>query len=89
MDGLTRPAAEPVPVEPYSEEEIAALLATCEGWKFTRVRDAAIMQLLLCTGMRRAEVAAITRDKIDMTERRRDSRQGQGQGRRKSAGRAL
>jgi site-specific recombinase XerD len=69
MAGLTRPASSPVPVEPFSPEEIAALLKACEGWSFTETRDTAIIRMLLSTGMRRTELATITLDRIDMAER--------------------
>ncbi len=69
MQGMTRPAASPIPVEPYSPGEIAALLTTCGGWKFVQTRDAAMIRMLTVTGMRRSELAGIRLDRIDFEQR--------------------
>lgn len=65
VHGLPHPVVKPTPVQPYTDDEIAALLGACKGYGFFELRDAAVMRLLLCTGMRRSECAGITLDRID------------------------
>lgn len=52
-----------VPV--LQDEDVRAVLATCST-DFNGVRDAAILRMLLGTGMRRGECAAITLDDVDL-----------------------
>lgn len=66
MAGLERPKPEPPPVPVLHEKELKKLLRTTEGPGFEQVRDAAILRLLLDTGMRRAECAELRIDDIDM-----------------------
>lgn len=49
---------QPVPV--LREEQLVALLATCAGREFEARRDRAVLRLLLDTGIRRGELAAMT-----------------------------
>lgn len=57
-----------VPEEPpavLKEDELTRLLKACDGRDFDDRRDAAIIRLLLDTGMRRAELAGLKVDDID------------------------
>jgi site-specific recombinase XerD len=61
-----------VPEEPpnvLTEAELRRLLATCEGGSFSQRRDAAVLRLLIDTGMRRAECAALRVEDVDLDER--------------------
>ena len=61
-----------VPVEPpavLSESDLKRLLKVCEGSDFPARRDSAIVRLFLDTGMRRAELAGLTVDDIDLDNR--------------------
>lgn len=48
------------------DEEVGALLAACAGPAFEDVRDAAMIRLLLDTGLRRTELAALRLDDVDL-----------------------
>jgi site-specific recombinase XerD len=77
---MARMQPTPVPDESpdvLSEQEIDALLRTCEGRdaqpggdmphnRLVRRRDAAIIRLFLDSGMRRAEIAGLTLDDLDL-----------------------
>ncbi|MBI4497536.1 MAG: tyrosine-type recombinase/integrase [Chloroflexi bacterium] len=54
----------PAPV--LTEAEIAKLFKTCNGASFDDRRDTAIIRLLLDTGLRRAEIANIGLDDLDL-----------------------
>lgn len=49
-----------------TDDQLRALLATCKGTGFLERRDTAILWLLLDTGMRRAELAGLTRERVDL-----------------------
>jgi site-specific recombinase XerD len=53
----------PVPI--LSDDEMHALIKACEGKKFDDRRDMAVVRLLLDTGMRLGECAALTSDDVD------------------------
>jgi integrase/recombinase XerC len=55
------------PVEVVGPDHLARLLKTCEGRDFSSRRDTAII-LLVDTGMRRAECAAMTLDDVDLDQ---------------------
>ena len=55
------------PPEVLSDEQIKALFKTCAGQDFTSRRDMAILRLLLDTGLRRAELAGLTLEDVDLT----------------------
>jgi site-specific recombinase XerD len=64
-----RPPA--VPEEPPSilrEEELRRLLRTTDGQQFENRRDAAILRLLIDTGMRRGEAAGLRVSDIDLDQ---------------------
>jgi site-specific recombinase XerD len=58
---------EPVPL--VTDDAVRALLRACEGRAFIDRRDAALIRLLLDSGARRSEVAALTIDSIDLREK--------------------
>ena len=65
MERMSPPS---VPVDPpdiLSEPELEQLLGTVTGTGFAERRDAAIIRLLLDTGMRRGELAALTVHDVD------------------------
>jgi site-specific recombinase XerD len=69
---MTRTRPPRVPEEPVpliTEDAVRALLRACEGRTFADRRDAAIIRLLLDTGCRRSEVAALTLDAVDLREK--------------------
>lgn len=53
-----------------SEEEVAVLLRSIDGEHWTDARDRALVILLFATGLRVAEVAALTVEDVDLRERR-------------------
>ena len=56
------------PVRVLTEAELAALLKTCDGASFRQRRDMALLRLLIDTGMRRAECAALTLAAVDLEQ---------------------
>jgi site-specific recombinase XerD len=65
-----RPPSVPEPVTPMlSATQMKALLADCAGKDHTDRRDRAIIMLLADTGMRRAELAGLTTDDLDLPMR--------------------
>jgi len=57
---------EPAPV--LSMEDIGRILKACQGQTFEDRRDAAIIRLLIDTGLRRSELANLTLDDVDWAE---------------------
>jgi site-specific recombinase XerD len=66
MASIRAPAARLPEPQVLTGEEIAALLATCAGNAFENLRDMAIIRLLLDTGMRHSELAALHLDDVDL-----------------------
>jgi site-specific recombinase XerD len=62
--GLRAPAAKPRLVPVFTSEELSALRRACLGRSFGARRDAAIIEVLLATGVRRSEVAGIRCDPV-------------------------
>lgn len=58
---------EPVPL--VTDDDVRALLRACEGRAFIDRRDAALLRLLLDSGARRSEVAALTVEAVDLREK--------------------
>jgi integrase len=54
-----------VPVPLLSEDELKAVVKSCEGTSFEDRRDMAIIRLFLDSGMRRAELAMLKVDDVD------------------------
>lgn len=58
---------EPVPI--VTDDAVRALLRACEGRSFIDRRDAAMIRLLLDSGARRSEVAALRVEDVDLREK--------------------
>lgn len=71
MGKVGRPASRKPRTEIPTEEEISALLATCNGSRtdFTLVRDRAIIRLFADCGPRRDELGGLTLTDLDLDER--------------------
>ena len=68
---MARMRAPLVPDEPpniLTPDDLRRLLATCEGGSFPARRDAAIIRLLIDTGMRRAECAGLQVEDVDLND---------------------
>ena len=63
--GLRAPTAKPRLVPVFTSEELSALRRACQGRSFGARRDAAIIEVLLATGVRRSELAGIRCDPGD------------------------
>lgn len=61
--------ASPPPVPVLTDQEVAALLAACEGRRFVDRRDSALFRVMLATGLRRAEVCGLTLADVDLDRR--------------------
>lgn len=59
-----KPADKPVPV--ITDEEIAALLKTCDGRTFAGRRDEALLRVLFDCGLRISELAGLSVDDVDL-----------------------
>lgn len=59
LRNIARPKVPDQPVPVLSDNELRALLKTCDGSAFEDRRDAAIIRLFVDTGIRRAEMAAL------------------------------
>ncbi len=69
MAGLAPPHVPEQPVPVLRAEQLKALLKSCEGREFVQRRDAAILYLFLDSGIRRAELAALTVSDVDLDHR--------------------
>jgi site-specific recombinase XerD len=68
MERMTRPRVPDQPVDVLSEDDLRALLGTCSSRSFEDVRDAAIVRLLVDTGMRRAELLGLGVEHLDLDQ---------------------
>jgi len=66
MASIRAPAATLPEPQVLTSEEIAALLAACEGDAFEDLRDVAMILLFLDTGLRRTELAELQLDNVDL-----------------------
>ena len=66
MDKLSAPTVADVPVPVFSADELRRLIATTTGKDFNQRRDRAIMILFMDTGCRRAEIANLAMDDLDL-----------------------
>lgn len=78
MAKMSPPAVPLNSVPVLSDEDLARLLKACEGADFTSRRDMAIIRLFISTGMRRAELAALTEEDVDPKGRTVIIRRGKG-----------
>ncbi len=65
MKNMRPPHVPEVPVPLLSEDELKAVVKSCEGRSFEDRRDMAIIRLFLDSGMRRAELAMLKVDDVD------------------------
>jgi site-specific recombinase XerD len=68
MDRMRAPAVPEQPVPVLTDDQLRSLLLTCSGKTFIDRRDSAIIRLFLDTGCRRAEIANLTVDDVDLTD---------------------
>lgn len=61
------PVAELPLIEVVTDEDLKALLATCRTGSFVDLRDAAIIRVLVSTGLRRAELVGLDTDDVEMS----------------------
>ena len=66
MEHMAPPSIGDKPVPILTDDELKALLKACEGRSFDDRRDAAIIRLFIDTGIRRAEMAGIALDDLDL-----------------------
>ena len=66
MERMKVPKVAQQPVEVLLPEQIAAILKACEGSDFYSRRDAALVRVLLDTGIRRAEAAGLTLQDVSL-----------------------
>jgi site-specific recombinase XerC len=66
MVNMKPPKVPEVPAPVLDTEDIVKLLKACQGNGFEDRRDAAIIRLLIDTGLRRAEIAGITLEDVDL-----------------------
>jgi site-specific recombinase XerD len=78
MDGMKPPKNPLVPPPVPKPEEIAALLEVTNGSDFVHRRDHAIIRMLLATGARRGEIAALALRDVDRNLREITIRHGKG-----------
>jgi integrase/recombinase XerD len=90
--GVEKPKAKSQPMLPYSQEEVKRLLAACgamnawapkrnvhvDGRRPSKLRDVAIMLVLVDSGLRVSELCALTRSDYDKKQGRLQIRHGKG-----------
>lgn len=69
MEALNPPHVPEQPVPVLRADQLKALLRSCEGREFVQRRDLAILYLFMDSGVRRAELAALTVDDLDLDHR--------------------
>jgi len=70
MAGMNPPVVPEQPVPVLRKEQLAALLKACSGETFVDRRDTAILYMLMDAGVRRAEIADMLVDEIDLDLRK-------------------
>lgn len=78
MTKIPRPATVTTSVPVLTEEQLAAVLATCSGRGFEALRNRALILLLMDSGLRRFELSALDVDDVDLLERTVLVRHGKG-----------
>jgi site-specific recombinase XerD len=69
MERIAPPIVPEEPVAVLTDDEIRRLLKVCDGRAFDERRDTAIIRVLFDTGARRAELANLTLDHLDLDHR--------------------
>lgn len=68
MVGLDPPAIDEKVVDILSDDELRLLLGSAEGKDFTDRRDAALMRLLIDSGLRASEIMGLTVEDVDLDD---------------------
>lgn len=76
--GVKAPKLDTKVVEPLTEDQLRALLKACAGRELRDKRDEAIIRLMVETGTRAGEVAALALDDLDLREGVATVRRGKG-----------
>lgn len=66
MEHMTAPVIPEQTTPVLSDDDLKALLATCPGKDFVDLRDTALLRLFIATGGRRAEIAGLTVEAVDL-----------------------
>jgi len=66
MEHMTAPVIPEMTTPVLSDDDLRALLATCRGKDFVDLRDTALLRLFIATGGRRAEVAGLSVEAVDL-----------------------
>lgn len=76
--GVRAPKIDSKVIEPLTDEEIRALLATCTGRDLMARRDAALIRFMVETGSRAGEVVGLALDDVDVVRGTAIIRRGKG-----------
>lgn len=68
MDRMRVPAVPEQPVAVLTDDQLRAVLASCDGREFVDRRDAALIRLFVDTGCRRGEIAALRTEDVDLDD---------------------
>jgi integrase len=68
MDRMRVPAVPEQPVAVLTDDQLRAVLASCDGREFVDRRDAALIRLFVDTGCRRGEIAALKTEDVDLDD---------------------
>ncbi|MGI5155756.1 tyrosine-type recombinase/integrase [Microbispora sp. CA-102843] len=66
MQGLKPPTVPEQPIDVLRKDQLRALLQSCQGREFIQRRDLAIIYIFMDAGVRRAELASLTVDDVDL-----------------------
>jgi site-specific recombinase XerD len=77
-DHVKLPVARAPRVHSLTEAEVDRLLAACRGTTYRDLRDHAVLALMVSTGLRRGEVAALLVEDVDLLGRRVRVQEGKG-----------
>jgi len=66
MARLKTPPLDNVSPDPYTDEEVRAMLAACRGRDWLSARDAAMIGVLADTGLRASELCGLTVDDVEL-----------------------
>ena len=68
MERMRAPSVPEQPAAVLTDDQLRAVLATCDGRDFVSRRDAAIVRLFVDTGCRRGEIAGLRVEDVDLDE---------------------